>query len=327
MQVFSLRVRLPRCRTEYEFVSIGEALGETCVGSAVPAQRAREGDAASFFMRYFSLAAAIWASALAFLQPSAQAQGIPEPSITYYGVVKSTSGGLTRRLTYGTLKWTIQETAGAVPIVLTVPLTNINDQFCYVLRLPCETQLGTAAVSSGRLRLTTAGVSYNRSGVLVNGSVPAVIQAPAVGTAVYASKDRGRYERIDLVVNIDCIDSDGNTVCDDWEIAYFGSLGTNLGEDTDGDGMTNYQEYLADTNPLDPNSRFAIIDINTDPQGGVLIRFSTITDRTYTVLRSEDILGTYSPIATGVKATSNITQYKDATAVPGKVYFYRMLTE
>jgi hypothetical protein len=255
------------------------------------------------------------------------AQGLPEPSITYYGVVRSTSGGVTRRLTYGTLKWTIQETAGALPVVLTIPLTNINDQFCYVLRLPCETQLGTAAVSAGKLRLNTTGVSYNRSQVLINGSAPAALVAPATPTVVYASKDRGRYERIDLQVTIDCVDSDGNTVCDDWEVAYFGSLGTNLNEDTDGDGMSNYAEYLADTNPLDPNSRFAILEITSEAQGGATVKWSSITDRTYSVLRSEDLLGAYVPIATGIKALSNLTQFKDPGAVAGKVYFYRLMAE
>lgn len=257
----------------------------------------------------------------------AVAQGLPEPSITYYGVVKNIVGSTPKRLTFGTLRWTIQETAGALPLVITVGLTNINDQFSYVLRLPCETQLGVAAVSSGRLRLTPSGVQYTRSQVLVNGSVPATLVAPATPTAIYTSKDRGRFERLDLQVSIECVDSDSNTVCDDWEAAYFGGLGSNLNEDTDGDGLSNYQEYLADTNPLDPTSVFAFIDIKLNPAGGAQLRWSSTAERNYTVLRSSDLLGVYSPIRTGEKATANTHTFLDATAVGPGPFFYRLIAE
>lgn len=258
---------------------------------------------------------------------AASAQGLPEPSITYYGVVKNIAGGTPKRLTFGTLRWTIQESAGAIPVVITVGLTNLNDQFSYALRVPCETQLGSAAVSSGRIRLTASGVQYTRSQILVNGTVPATLVPPATPTTLYTSKDRGRFERLDLQVNIECVDSDANTVCDDWEAAYFGGLGTNLNEDTDGDGLTNYQEYLADTNPLDPRSVFAFIDIQLNPSGGTLLRWSSTPDRNYTLLRSSELLSGYVPIRTGEKATASTHSFLDATATGSGPYFYRLIAE
>lgn len=257
-----------------------------------------------------------------------RAQGLPEPSITYYGVVKNVSGGSPKRLTYGTLKWTIQETAGAVPIVLTVNLTNINDQFSYALRIPCESQVGVTAVSSGRLRLTASpGVNYTRSQIVLNGSIPATLIAPAGPTVTYSSKDRGRFERLDLQVSVECVDSDANTVCDDWEIAYFGTLGTNLNEDSDGDGLTNYQEYLADTNPLDPKSVFAFINVQLDPAGGALLKWSSVAEHTYTILRASDLLGPYTAIKTGEKADGSSHTFRDATATGAGPYFYRLIGE
>ena len=255
------------------------------------------------------------------------AQGIPEPSFIYYGVVRNTAPPGPRRLSYGTLRWTIQEVGGAsLPIVLTIPLTNINDQFSYVVRIPCETQLGATPVSSGNMRLTPAGVQINRSQVQVNGTVAATLLAPATPTATYTSRDRGRLERIDLEVNIPCVDLDGNGVCDDWEIAYLGALGTNLNEDSDGDGLTNYQEYLADTNPLDPNSRFAFIDIKVE-SAGVLLRWSSVPERVYTVFRSEDLSSGFTAIRTGERAVSNIHQYRDTNASPTRPNFYRLTVE
>jgi hypothetical protein len=46
-------------------------------------------------------------------------------------------------------------------------------------------------------------------------------------------------------------DADGDGIGDAWEFAYTGNLSTLApGVDSDGDGRTNLQEYLADTNPL-----------------------------------------------------------------------------
>jgi Tol biopolymer transport system component len=65
-------------------------------------------------------------------------------------------------------------------------------------------------------------------------------------------------------VNAALIDSDGDGIPDWWMIKYFGhptgeSNDLSLAaDDADGDGMSNLQEYLAGTSPIDPNSVFKL---------------------------------------------------------------------
>lgn len=54
------------------------------------------------------------------------------------------------------------------------------------------------------------------------------------------------------------LDADGSGLPIAWELTYFGTTGVNPNADPDHDGMSNYQEYLAGTDPNNPNSVFRI---------------------------------------------------------------------
>ena len=54
---------------------------------------------------------------------------------------------------------------------------------------------------------------------------------------------------VQQLYNYSTLDTDGNGLPDAWEMQYFGHLGVDPNADPDGDGISNYWEYVAGTNP------------------------------------------------------------------------------
>jgi hypothetical protein len=89
--------------------------------------------------------------------------------------------------------------------------------------------------------------------------------------------------------------------------------------DDDGDGQTNADELIAGTDPLNPNSRFAIETIVATPTGTTLT-WTAVPGRIYTVETRDDLSnGVWVPIASGL---TNGT-YTDSVISPSRK-FYRL---
>lgn len=91
----------------------------------------------------------------------------------------------------------------------------------------------------------------------------------------------------------------GDGIADSWEIekaaaAGFGSslslLGANANSDFDGDGISDRDEYLADTNPFSTGSRFAVTDFQFDPlTGNIDLDWTGSSRRSFTIWCSSDL--------------------------------------
>ncbi len=67
-----------------------------------------------------------------------------------------------------------------------------------------------------------------------------------------------------------------------WLLANFGTTNVNANADPDGDGMSNRQEYLAGTNPLDGNDKLQITAFSAQPGGAqATVRWQSTPTRCY----------------------------------------------
>jgi hypothetical protein len=275
--------------------------------------------------RWWALFGVVW---LAGGGPTAVRGGIPEPDLVWYGRVMGVSGGNPVRLTAGTMVWRVEPLLGGAALELTTTLTNINDQFSYVLRVPCESPEPGGGVSDGVVVLSNPAVTYSRVTVTLNGQ-PVRLSGPT-GQFAPGLADRGRIERIDLETAGALPDSDGDGLPDAWEQQYFGSpTGANPEEDSDGDGATNREEFLAGTNPRDPQSRFAVVNISIAP-AGVFVEWSSEAGRRYRVKRATSLLvgpAAYETLAGGIDGTPPMNQFLDVSASAGSMHFYLIQLE
>ena len=97
----------------------------------------------------------------------------------------------------------------------------------------------------------------------------------------------GQQTRIDLTLGVD---SDGDGLPDAWEqslIAVYGGTLESIrpGDDTDGDGISNLDEYLAGTYAFDPTDGFSLAIIGND-SGYSQLEFMAIRGRSYAIQES-----------------------------------------
>ncbi len=120
-------------------------------------------------------------------------------------------------------------------------------------------------------------------------------------------------------------DSDNDGLPDWWEKFYFGDLTRDGTEDFDGDGMSDYEEFLAGTNPADANSALKIIPPMLVNESGVTVNWAAALERIYRLeQRSIAGSGAWSAVAGDVTATNLIAQKIDAVGANQPARFYRI---
>ncbi len=101
-------------------------------------------------------------------------------------------------------------------------------------------------------------------------------------------------------------DEDQDGLPDHYEREVFGSLDVSDGEgsDTDGDGINDYQEWLAGSDPTDKESN---IDLKLEPQsdGSIMLEWATMDGRVYDLEWSMHP-GKFAPIVEGLTGANQL---------------------
>jgi hypothetical protein len=108
------------------------------------------------------------------------------------------------------------------------------------------------------------------------------------------------------------LDGNSNGIPDSWERDYFGSATTNRTQftDTDGDGMSDYAEFMAGTNPTNTASRLSV-SLALQSNAWVRLQWPSTPDHGYRVESSTNLLQWTPRIDWARAGTSTMTQVLD----------------
>jgi Tol biopolymer transport system component len=132
-------------------------------------------------------------------------------------------------------------------------------------------------------------------------------------------------KRDTFVVRLGSGDSDQDGMDDDWELAYFNTLGRDGQGDFDGDGKTDLEEFRAGTDPTNSGSILRVLSLNKIGSGDVTLLWNSIPGKTYR-LQYKDTLdaASWQNFPGTVTAISDTTAAQDSAPVPNR--FYRVIT-
>jgi hypothetical protein len=205
--------------------------------------------------------------------------------------------------------------------------------------------LGTAAMTSSSGNGNYAGTWLNSAiagltGNVTLGTLTVTLPANAPSSAAYAihfdhasASPNGiasfpKQALTGLILLSDRSASSYNdSIPDSWRLRYFGTVNNILSQasaDADGDGASNWHEYIAGTDPTDPSS---LLHVSTDQavaqqKQDCVVHWPSVAGKHYVIERSASIFGqNWAPICTNIGSGADM-EFHDTNG--SAVRFYRV---
>jgi hypothetical protein len=187
----------------------------------------------------------------------ASAQSFTEPEVIFYGAVRKTGGGQTVLLQSGKLEMTfVNQLDPSNRVVLREDLKPVgggaNKPYSYAVKVPLA-YLPETPRKGDFLAVSTNPTMFKIEKITIDGVNATLPDGSSEFYGLSFASRSGDY-RLDLSVVGDSISSANDGLPDWWKRIY--GLDTSLdvsGDDPDGDGWTNYQEFVRGSNPLSSN--------------------------------------------------------------------------
>ncbi len=129
-----------------------------------------------------------------------------------------------------------------------------------------------------------------------------------------------------VLLSVPYPDTNHNGIPDTWELEYFETLSMVADDDEDGDGISNYDEYIAGTSPTDPQSAFRIKNATHETDSGFSVRWDSVTGRTYTVMKSTTLSDDWLPASEPVQGSGGELIFTDASATEPQTFYKIQVT-
>jgi hypothetical protein len=151
------------------------------------------------------------------------------------------------------------------------------------LNMSQDLQAVAADFALGNEARNTGGASEGFAGTLDEVRISRIVRAAtAMMPNQHDSNGDGAPDSPQGLVNPDI---DGDTLPDDWEALYYDPADAGAGEDLDGDGQTNGDEFIAGTAPTDGQDAARLRIVSVDP---TVLEFDGRIGRSYTLQRLAD---------------------------------------
>jgi Tol biopolymer transport system component len=129
-----------------------------------------------------------------------------------------------------------------------------------------------------------------------------------------------------FLLQLEAADSDNDGMSDDWELAYFGTLDRDGTRDFDADGATDYQEFIAGTDPTNQGSVLRVMTLTPLSGVGTTLLWPGIRGKTYQVQYRDDVTAPdWTDLAVPVSLNGATASAVDSTAEGKGHRFYRVV--